>query len=68
MLTEEPDLAHQTKDKDNIVTTDSSKTGFEKTLCQKQTDGELKTIAFRRRFLNDKSDAKKNHQLENSNI
>ena len=53
MLTEEPALAHYGKDKDNIVTTDPSKTGLGITLWQKQVDGELKPIAFDSRFLND---------------
>ena len=51
MLTEEPALAQYGKDKDNIVTTDASKTGLETTLWQKQADGELKPIAFGSRFL-----------------
>ena len=34
MLTEEPALAHYAKDKDNIVTTDASKTGLGITLWQ----------------------------------
>ena len=53
MLTEEPALAHYAKDIDNIVTTDASKTGLGITLWQRQTDGELKPIAFGSRFLND---------------
>ena len=53
MLTEEPALAHYAKDKDNIVTTDASKTGLGITLWQKQVDGELKPIAFGSSFLND---------------
>ena len=53
MLTEEPALAHYAKDKDNIVTTDASKTGLGITIWQKQVDGELKPIAFGSRFLND---------------
>ena len=52
MLTEEPALAHYAKDKDNIVTTDASKTGLGITLWQKQVDGESKPIAFGSRFLN----------------
>ena len=40
MLTEEPALAHYAKDKDNIVSTDASKTGLGVTLWQKQEDGE----------------------------
>ena len=53
MLTEEPALAHYAKDRDNIVTTDASKTGLGITLWQRQADGELKPIAFGSRFLND---------------
>ena len=53
MLTEEPCLAHYAKDGENIVTTDASKTGLEKTLRQKQLNGEIKPIAFGSRYLND---------------
>ena len=53
MVTEEPPLAHYAKYKDIIKTTDASKTGLGITLWQKQADGELKTIAFGSRFLND---------------
>ena len=53
MLTEEPALAHDAKDRDIIVTTDASKTGLGITLWQKQADGELKPIAFGSRFLDD---------------
>ena len=53
MLTEEPALAHYAKDKDNIVTTDASRTGLGITLWQKQADGEMKPIAFGSRFLSD---------------
>ena len=38
MLTEGPCLAHYAKDKDNMVTTDASKTGVGITLWQKQDD------------------------------
>ena len=64
MLTEEPALAHYAKDKDNIVTTDASRTGLGITLWQKQAVGELKPIAFGSRFLND---SEKIIQLENLN-
>ena len=60
MLTEEPALAHYAKDKDNIVTTDASKTGLAITLWQKQADGEVKPIAFGSRFLND---SEKNYSI-----
>ena len=52
MLTKEPALAHYAKDRDNIVTTDASKSGLGITLWQKQADGELKPIAFGSRFIN----------------
>ena len=51
--TGEPALAHYEKDEDIIVTTDASKTGLEITLWQELADGELKPIAFGRRFFND---------------
>ena len=60
MLTEEPALAHYAKDKDNIVSTDASKTGLGTTLWQKQADGELKPIAFGSIFLND---SEKNYSI-----
>ena len=53
MLTEEPCFAHYAKDRENIVTTDASKTGLGITLWQKQSDGEIKPIAFGSRYLND---------------
>ena len=53
MLTEGPCLAHYAKDKDNMVTTDASKTGLGKTLWQKQDDGNIKPIAYGSRYLND---------------
>ena len=53
MLTEEPCLLHYAKDRENIVTTDASKTGLGITLWQKQSDGEIKPIAFGSRYLND---------------
>ena len=53
MLTEEPCLAHYAKDREIIVTTDASKTGLGITLWQqKQSDGEIKPIAFGSRYLN----------------
>ena len=60
MLTEKPALAHYPKDKDNIVTTGASRTGFGITLWQKQADGEIKPIAFGSRFLND---SEKNYSI-----
>ena len=41
MLTEEPCLAHYAKDRENIVTTDVSKTGLGIPLWPKQSDGEI---------------------------
>ena len=60
MLTEEPALAHYAKDKNNIVSTDASKTGLGITIGQKQADGELKPIAFGSRILND---SEKNYSI-----
>ena len=60
MLTEEPCLAHYAKDRENIVTTNASKTGLGITLWQKQSDGETKPIAFDSRYLND---SKKNYSI-----
>ena len=53
MLTEGPCLAHYAKDKDNMVTTDASKTGLGITLWQKQDDGNINPIAYGSRYLND---------------
>ena len=60
MLTEEPCLAHYAKDRENIVTTDASKTGLGITLWQKQSDGEIKPIAFGSRYIND---SEKNYSI-----
>ena len=60
MLTEEPCLAHYAKDRENIVTVDASKTGLGITLWQKQSDGEIKPIAFGSRYLND---SEKNYSI-----
>ena len=51
LLTEEPCLADYAKDRENIVTTDPSKTGQGKTLWQKQSDGAVNPIAFGSRYL-----------------
>ena len=61
MLIEEPALPHYAKDKDNIVTTDASKTCLGITIWQKQADGGLIPIAIGSRILND---SKKNTQTE----
>ena len=53
MLTEGPCLAHYAKDKDNMVTTDASKTGLGITLWQKQDDRNIKPIVNGSRILND---------------
>ena len=53
MLTKEPCLAHYAKDRDNIVTTDASRTGLRITLWQKQSDGRNKPIAVGSRYLNE---------------
>ena len=47
MLTEGSCLANCAKDKDSMVTTDTSKTELGITLCQKQEDGNIKPIAYR---------------------
>ena len=60
ILTKEPCLAHYAKDRENIVTTDASKTGLGITLLQKQSDGEIKPIAFDSRYLNN---SKKNYSI-----
>ena len=60
MLTEDPCLAHYAKDRENIVTTDASKTGPGITLWQKHSDGEIKPIAFGSRYLND---SEKNYSI-----
>ena len=52
-LTKLPFLAHYNGSKDNIVTTDASKTGLGIALLQKQSNNELKPIAFASRYLND---------------
>ena len=60
MLTEEPCLAHYAKYRENIVTTNASKTGLGITLWQKQLDGEITPIAFGSRYLND---SEKNYSI-----
>ena len=59
-LTEKPCLAHYAKDRENIVTTDASKTVLGITLWQKQSDGEIKPIAFGSRYL---KDSEKNYSI-----
>ena len=53
LLTEGPCLAHYAKDKDNMVTTNASKTGLGITLWHKQDDGNIKPTAYGSRYLND---------------
>ena len=60
MLTKEPCQAHYAKDRENIVTTDASKTGLGITLWQNQSDGEINPIAFGSRYLND---SEKNYSI-----
>ena len=57
-LTKLPCIAHYNGNKDNIVTTDASKTRLGKALWQKQRNNELKPIAFVSRYL---IDAKKKY-------
>ena len=52
-LTKLPCLAHYNGNKENIVTTDASKTGLGIALWQKQCNNELKPIAFASCYLND---------------
>ena len=61
-LTSQPCLAHYNGNKENIVTTDACGTGLGIALWQKQSNGDLKPIAFASRYLND---AEKNIQSEN---
>ena len=51
MLTEGPCLAHCAKEKDNMVTTDASKTGLGITLWQRQDDGNCKTNSLRKEII-----------------
>ena len=52
-LTTQPCLAHYNGNKENIVTTDACNTGLGIALWQRQNNGELKTIAYASRYLND---------------
>ena len=65
MLTEEPCLAHYAEDRENIVTTDASKTELGISLWQKQPDGEVKPIAFGSRYL---IDSEKNDSIGESEL
>ena len=53
LLTEEPCVAHYAEDRDNIATTDASKTGLGITLWQKEPDGDIKPRAFGSRYINE---------------
>ena len=53
LLTEKPCLAHYDPNKENIVTTDASKTGLGITLWQTQFNESKEPIAFGSRFLHD---------------
>ena len=59
-ITKRPCLAHYNRNKENIVTTDASKTGLGIALWQKQGNNELKANAFASRHLND---AEKNNSI-----
>ena len=50
MFTESPCLAHYAKDKDKIVTTDTSKPGLGITLWQNQDDENIKTDSVRKQI------------------
>ena len=52
-ITAQPRLPHYNSNKENIVTIDVCKAGLERALLQKQTNGDLKPIAFARRYRND---------------
>ena len=52
-LISQPYLAHYNGNKENIVTTDACGTGLGIALWQKQSNGDLKPIAFASRYLND---------------
>ena len=64
MITEGPCLAHCAKKKDNMITKDASKTGVGSSLWQRQDDGNIKSIAYGKRYLND---TEKNIQSVNWN-
>ena len=53
MITETPCLAHFAGDRDNVVTTDASRTGLGKILWQKPNKNTIRPIAFTGRYLND---------------
>ena len=53
MLTEKICLAPYAKDKENMVTADASRPGLGITLYQKQDSGDIISLAFGSRYLND---------------
>ena len=59
-LTKKPYLGHFAKDKENLVTTDASKTELGITLRQKQDSSDIKPIAFSYRYL---KDTEKNYSI-----
>ena len=61
-LTKLPCLTHYNGNKENIVTTDASKTGLVIALWQKQSNNELKPMAFVNRYI---SDAERNTRPAN---
>ena len=52
-ITEKPCLAHFARNRDNIVSTDASRSGLGITLGQKQNDDKVRPFAFASRYLND---------------
>ena len=61
-LTSQPCLAHYNGNKEIIVTTDACNTGLRIALWQKQSNGNIKPIAFASRYL---INPEKNIQSEN---
>ena len=59
-----PFLALFARDRDKVVTTDTSRTGLEITTWQKQTDITIQPIAFASRYLNDSKDYYSIQELE----
>ena len=53
MITEIPSLAHFVRDRDNIVTTNASRTGLGITSWQGQKNDTVRHTAFASRYLND---------------
>ena len=53
MTTEIPCLAHFVRDRDNLVTTDASRTGLGIILWQRENDNTIRRRAFTSRYFND---------------